>query len=204
MAGKIKSLWNEFIGFAFKGNMLDLAVGIVIGGAFTTVVTAMENDVVMPTVNGIVMPMINSAATVATTTVEKVAGTTQPTTMASTQPGEAGATAAPPAPPVAAAPAPPAATPPPPKPLMTYQDWHIGPILIGQFLAALLNFVILAASVFFMIVKVVGWMSKSLQKPAAPATAAVTTKECPMCLSVIPIKASKCAHCTSELPEAAA
>lgn len=84
---------------------------------------------------------------------------------------------------------------------MTYEQWHIGPILIGQFLAALLNFVILAASVFFMIVKVVGWMSKSIQKPAAPA--AITTKECPMCLSVIPIKAKKCAHCTADLPATA-
>jgi large conductance mechanosensitive channel len=206
MAGKIKSLWNEFIGFAFKGNMLDLAVGIVIGGAFTTVVTAMVNDVVMPTVNGIVMPMINNAATAATNTVAKVTGaSTQPTTMASSQPSVAGATPAPAAP-QAPAPSAPSGTQAAasgdkttaPPPMMTYEQWHIGPILIGQFLAALLNFVILAASVFFMIVKVVGWMSKSIQKPTAPA--AITTKECPMCLSVIPIKAKKCAHCTADLP----
>ena len=126
----------------------------------------MVNDVVMPTVNGIVMPMINSAATVATTTVEKVAGTRADDD--GVDPAGRGRHRPPPAPPVAAAPAPPAATPPPPKPLMTYQDWHIGPILIGQFLAALLNFVILAASVFFMIVKVVGWMSKRFRSRPRP------------------------------------
>jgi len=124
--------------------------------------------------------------------VAKVAGAaTQPTTMAATQPAVAGAPGAagrgdstdgggrrllPPRRPVPRQTRPRAPTqPPPPPPMMTYEQWHIGPILIGQFLAALLNFVILAASVFFMIVKVVGWMSKSIQENP-PLRPAITTR----------------------------
>jgi large conductance mechanosensitive channel len=146
MLGKVKSLWGEFVGFAFKGNMLDLAVGFVIGGAFSSVVKAMVEDIVMPVVKAI------------TTTASSVG------------------------------------------PTISYQDWQFHGILIGKFIGELLNFVILAAAVFFMIVKVVGFLSKSVQKPTV---AAITTKECPYCLSVIPIKATKCAHCTSEVPATA-
>jgi large conductance mechanosensitive channel len=144
MLNKIKGLATEFMGFAFKGNMLDMAVGIVIGGAFSSLVKAMVEDIVMPAI-----------------------------TLVTSHTGKA---------PVA------------------YQDWAPGGIHVGTFLGELLNFVILAAAVFFMIVKVIGWLSKLLQKPAPTVAPEVTTKECPMCLSVIPLKARKCAHCTSDLP----
>jgi len=144
MVGKLKGLANEFIGFAFKGNMLDMAVGIVIGGAFSSLVKAMVEDIVMPSI----------------TLVTSHAG----------------------------------------KAPVSYQDWAPGGIHVGTFIGELLNFVILAAAVFFMIVKVVGWLTKLMQKPTPPTAPEPTTKECPMCLSVIPLKAKKCAHCTSDLP----
>ena len=67
----------------------------------------------------------------------------------------------------------------------------------GIFLNNILNFVIIAFAIFMLIKQI-----NRLQRPAAAATAPAT-KECPYCLSVIPIKATRCAHCTSELKVAA-
>jgi large conductance mechanosensitive channel len=134
-------LWSEFKSFAMKGNMLDLAVAVVIGGAFGTIVTSLVNDLIMPAVSYL-MP----------------AG-------------------------------------------LSYEQWAIGtaekPIRIGRFLAAVVNFLIVALSVFLVVVKVMGSMIRRAH--AAPKPQEPTTKECPHCLSVIPVKASKCSQCTSEL-----
>ena len=81
---------------------------------------------------------------------------------------------------------------------MDYTTWHVGQIKIGAFMGDLLNFLIIAAAVFFVIVKVLGAIMKAAA-PAAPSQP--TARECPMCLSMIPIKARKCAHCTSDLAE---
>jgi large conductance mechanosensitive channel len=83
-------------------------------------------------------------------------------------------------------------------PNLTYTEWHIGKIMIGKFLGDLLNFVIIAFAVFITIVKLLGAVMKRVG--SAPAPSEPTTKECPFCLSVIPIKARKCAHCTADLP----
>jgi large conductance mechanosensitive channel len=72
--------------------------------------------------------------------------------------------------------------------------------LIGDFLNAIISFVILAFVIFIFVVKPVNWlMSHKKTEPAA----AETTKECPYCLSKIPIPATRCAFCTQELPRAA-
>jgi large conductance mechanosensitive channel len=78
-----------------------------------------------------------------------------------------------------------------------YQNWKIGEILIGEFLAQLLNFFVQALVVFVVLVKLVGAIRKATQArhPEEPAT-----KECPLCLSVIPYRARKCGHCTADLP----
>ena len=140
-----RNLWNEFKAFAMKGNMIDLAVAVVIGGAFGAIVTSLVNDVIMPAVS-YVLP----------------AG-------------------------------------------MSYETWAFGkpekPIKIGKFLAAVVNFLIVAISVFMVIVKVMGGIMKRTrgeEKPSEP-----TTKECPRCLSVIPLKATRCPQCTSDLPAVA-
>ena len=137
-------LWQEFKSFAMKGNMLDLAVAVVVGGAFGAIVSSLVADLIMPAVS-YVMP----------------AG-------------------------------------------MSYEEWKLGndkkPIRIGKFLAAVVNFLIVAIAVFIVIVKVVGGMMKRVG--GTPRADEPTTRECPRCLSVIPLKATRCAHCTSELTTA--
>ena len=76
-----------------------------------------------------------------------------------------------------------------------YLGWHIGTLKIGLFLGDVLNFLIIALAVFVVIVKVVGYLMRRASPPAPPGT-----KDCPFCLMAVPIKATKCGHCTSELP----
>jgi large conductance mechanosensitive channel len=137
-----RSLWQEFKSFAMKGNMIDLAVAVVIGAAFGTIVTSLVNDVIMPLISYVL----------------------------------------------------------PAK--MSYAEWHIGRVMIGKFLAAVVNFLIIALAVFITIQKLLG---TTMNKAAGtPAPEEPTTRECPYCLSVIPLKAVKCAHCTADLKPAAA
>jgi len=78
-----------------------------------------------------------------------------------------------------------------------YKAWHLGELKIGLFLSDLLNFLAMALAAFLLIVKLMG----SIKKAAlAPAPGDPETKECPLCLSVIPFRAKKCAHCTADLP----
>jgi large conductance mechanosensitive channel len=137
----ISKYWGEFKSFAFKGNMVDLAVAVVIGQAFGTIITAIVNDIIMPLINYALKWMPG---------------------------GE------------------------------SYKTIHIGKFMVGDLLSAIINFLIVAAVVFIVIVKMLGAI---MQKAAGPATAPSepTTKECPLCLSMIPIKARKCAHCTADL-----
>ena len=133
-----KGLWDEFKGFAFKGNLIDLAVAVVLGAAFGRVIGAVVSDLVMPIVELV--------------------------------PGLKGG----------------------------YENWKAGPFRVGHLAGELLNFVVIAAAVFIVIVKLLGAVMKAAQG-APPPTSEPTTKECPRCLSLIPIKASKCAHCTSDI-----
>jgi large conductance mechanosensitive channel len=135
-----KKLWEEFKAFAFKGNMIDLAVAVVIGGAFGDIIKAIVSDIIMPLV-GYVISVLHIPS--------------------------------------------------------NYTTWHAGNFLIGHFLAALVNFLIIAAAVFIVIVKLLGALMAKAAPPPAPGEP--VTKECPLCLSVIPIKAKKCAHCTADL-----
>jgi large conductance mechanosensitive channel len=135
--GRASDLWQEFKGFALKGNLIDLAVAVVIGGAFGAVVNSMVKNLLMPLVSYVT-------------------------------PGQGG-----------------------------YLAWKLGRIEIGAFLGDLVNFLILAVAMFVVIVKVLGGIQKvaRLTKADEPLI-----KECPYCLSTIPAKAVKCAHCTSDLP----
>jgi large conductance mechanosensitive channel len=190
-------LWAEFKAFAFQGNMIELAVAVVIGAAFGNVVHSLVGDVIMPTV-AYAIHEGETAAKTAKAAAESVASKTgiTSTTAPTTEP-VAGATApATPAPPDAAAapaavPAPAAAA--PDKPISI--DFNIGPVPVGKFLTELINFVILAFAVFIMIVKLLGSVMKKMNKPDVPGEP--TTRECPECLSIIPIKARRCSHCTA-------
>jgi large conductance mechanosensitive channel len=187
----LSGLWAEFKAFAFKGNMIELAVAVVIGAAFGKVINSLVDDVIMPSVTYVVQTT-HKAAVSATEVVEKSVGvpTTQPTTAPATA-TVASATPPAPAPAPAAAPAPPPAN---PSEAVNLQ-WDLGPVHIGRFIGSLINFMLIAAAVFLMIVKLLGGVMKKMSKPAAASEP--TTRECPECLSLIPIKAKRCSHCTA-------
>lgn len=140
---------KEFKEFAMKGNVLDMAIGVIIGGAFGKIVTSLVSDVLMPPL-GLVLGKVDFSSLFL-----NLSGTPQPSLAAAKAAG---------------------------APTVNY----------GVFLQTVLDFIIIAF-VIFMIVKQVN----RLKTPAAPAAA--TTKPCPLCLSTIPIKATKCAHCTSSV-----
>jgi len=229
----IKGIWSEFKAFAFKGNMIDLAVAVVIGAAFSGVINGLVADIIMPGVIYVVTAA-KKGTDVVTTTAEKAASavgvTSQPSTEPSTQPTAAPATQATTEPttmPVVALAAGPGSAPPelleqigalqdqvkqlkddaakaaaaaakPAEPKAVEFKWMLGPFAIGHFIGEIINFLLIAAAVFFVIVKLLGSVMKKVG--GTPAPSEPTTKECPLCLSVIPIRAKKCPHCTADLP----
>ncbi len=140
---------KEFKAFVMRGNVLDLAVAVIIGGAFGKIVSSLVEDVLMPPI-GFALGNVDFSNLFINLSGKDFAS-------------------------VAAAKAAGAAT-------LNY----------GIFFNHVTNFLIIAFAIF-LIVK----QANRLQRPA-PA-AAPTTKDCPHCLSAIPIKATRCAHCTSDL-----
>ena len=126
---------KEFKDFAMRGNVLDLAVAVIIGGAFGKIITSLVNDVLMPLI-GLVMGGIN------------------------------------------------------------FSDLSItvgaAVVKYGAFIQSIIDF-LLVAFVIFMIVRSMNRMKKP-EPVAAP-----TTKECPHCFTTIPLKATRCPNCTSQL-----
>jgi large conductance mechanosensitive channel len=145
---------KEFKEFALKGNVLDMAVGIIIGVAFGLIITSLVQDIIMPPI-GLLLGNIDFSNIFSVLKEGKVAG--------------------------------PYATPAAAK--------AAGAVTInwGIFINTIINFLIVAFAIFLM-VKGVNKMRK--EKVADP-----TTKDCPYCLSAIPIKATRCPHCTSELKQ---
>jgi large conductance mechanosensitive channel len=145
-------MFKEFKEFVMKGNMLDMAVGIVIGAAFGVIITSLVTDVIMPPI-GLLLGGIDFSNILLVLKEGKVAG---------------------PYATVAAAKAAGAVT----------MNW-------GVFFNTIINFLIVAAAIFLLV--------KGVNKMRREKVADPTTKECPFCLSAIPIKATRCPHCTSEL-----
>ncbi len=225
------NLWAEFKAFAFQGNMIELAVAVVIGAAFSNVIHAMVTDIINPSIAHVVQSVravkdeTTAVAAQVTAKVGLVAAThpsTNPASRPTTAAVVAGGTPTTPAvvvpatmptdPTVAAlvaalkqagvgqAPPPPPPAPPAPEAVKAVSfDWQIAGYPIGHFIGELINFVIIAFAIFILIVKLLGGMVKRVggtPKPGEP-----TTKECPECLSIIPIKARRCSHCTAVLPD---
>ena len=138
---------KEFKEFAMKGNVLDMAIGVIIGGAFGKIVTSLVSDVLMPPI-GLLMGKVDFSSLFL-----NLSTTPQPSLAAAKAAG---------------------------TPTVNY----------GVFLQTVFDFIIIAFVIFLLVKQV-----NRLKKPDAPA--APTTKDCPLCLSTIPIKATKCAHCTS-------
>lgn len=140
---------DEFRQFIQRGNVVDLAVAVVIGAAFGKIVTSFVEDILMPPI-GLVLGNVDFSNLFI-----NLSGKDYPS--------------------VAAAKAAGAAT-------LNY----------GIFFNIILNFLIIAFAVFLLVRQI-----NRMQRPA-PA-AAPSTKDCPYCLSAIPLKATKCAHCTAEI-----
>jgi len=129
------SMKDEFKAFIMKGNVIDLAVAVVIGGAFGKIVTAFVDGMVMPLVTYVLPANIK------------------------------------------------------------WEEWVLGKFRIGAVLGATVNFLIIALVIFLVLIKFLGRFIKKEEAPASPPS----TKECPACLEVVPIKATRCKHCTSQL-----
>jgi large conductance mechanosensitive channel len=140
---------KEFKEFAMKGNVLDLAVGFIIGAAFGKIVTSLVSDIVMPPI-GLILGKVDFASLFLNLSGKSYSS-------------------------LAEAKAAGAAT-------LNY----------GIFLNNIVDFLIVAFAVFLLVRMVNRW-----NKPA-PA-AAPSTKECPYCASTIPLKATRCPNCTSEI-----
>jgi large conductance mechanosensitive channel len=147
---------KEFKEFAMKGNVMDMAVGIIIGAAFGLIVTSLVNDILMPPI-GLALGNVDFSNIFAVLKEGKTPG---------------------PYPSVAAAKAAGAVT-----------------MNFGLFINTIINFIIVAFAIFMVIRNI------NRFKREAPA-AAPTTKDCSFCYTAIPIKATRCPNCTSELKKA--
>ena len=149
---------KEFKEFTLRGNVIDMAVGIIIGAAFGTIVKSLVNDIIMPPI-GLLLGDVDFASLFILL--------------------KSGSPAA---------------------PYVSLADAQAaGAVTInyGLFVNAVVSFLIVAL-VMFLLIRNMNRMKREEEAPPAEPT----TKECPYCLSTIPIKASRCAHCTSQLPEA--
>ena len=132
----MKRFIQEFKAFALRGNVMDMAIGVLIGAAFSGIVTALTDN--------FINPLLQAFMKGQTYSMEEIAG------------------------------------------------------FAGNFLTAVVNFFI-TALVLFCLLKAVNKMMSFGQKKEAPA--APTTKQCPYCCSEIPIAATRCPHCTSQLED---
>jgi large conductance mechanosensitive channel len=146
---------KEFKEFALRGNVVDMAIGIIIGAAFGTIVNSLVSDILMPPI-GILLGNVDFSSFF----IVLKEGTIPGPYLSSAAAKAAGAVT----------------------------------INYGIFVNAIISFLIVAFAVFLVIRNI-----NKLRRKEEAAPVVGTTKECPYCLSAIPIKAIRCAHCTSEL-----
>jgi large conductance mechanosensitive channel len=144
----------EFKKFILRGNVMDLAIGVIIGAAFGKIVTSLVNDILMPPL-GVLLGNVDFSNLYAVLKGSVPAKTPLVTAQATTG----------------------------------VVTWNY-----GLFITNIINFLIMAF-VIFLLVRAI---NKMTTKPT-PAPAAPTTKECPHCFSNIPLKATRCPNCTSQL-----
>lgn len=136
----MKKFLSEFKEFALRGNVVDLAVGVIIGGAFQAIVSSLTQDVISPFIGLFASTDFSNL-------------------------------------------------------VLTLNGVDIR---YGSFITAVINFLIMAF-VIFMFMKALNKLTSFSKKEEAPVEK--TTKECPYCFSEIHIKATKCPHCTADVPE---
>ena len=145
------SMLSDFKEFAMRGNVVDLAVGFVMGAAFGKITTSLVNDVIMPPIGSVLGKVDFSSLYV---------NLSEKTFSSLAAARTAGA------------------------PIVAY----------GSFINTIIDFLIVAFAMFILV--------RQMNRLVSPAPAKPTDKDCPYCLSKIPLAATKCAHCTSELKAA--
>jgi len=145
-------MFKEFKEFIMRGNVMDLAVGIIIGAAFGKIITSFVSDILMPPI-GLLLGKVDFANLFI-----NLSGTHYETLKAAKDAG---------------------------APTINY----------GSFLGTIVDFLIVAF-VIFLIIRQVNRLRRT------PEEAAAEVRECPFCLSTIPLNATRCAHCTSDLKTA--
>lgn len=145
--GFIKKFISEFKAFALKGNVMDMAIGVIIGGAFSSIVTSLTDNFINP----LIAVITGGVKTDADGNPQIVGGS------------------------------------------FTINGVDFS---YGAFISAIINFLIIAL-ILFLLLKAINKAMTIGKKEEAPAEP--TTKECPFCITEIPIKACRCPHCTSEL-----
>lgn len=148
-------MFKEFKEFAMRGNVVDMAVGIIIGAAFGAIITSLVSDIIMPPI-GVLLGNVDFSNLFITVKAGSAAG-----------------------------------------PYLTLADaQNAGAVTLnyGLFINRIISFIIVAFSAF-MVIKGMNSMQRKEEAPsAAPAT-----KDCPRCFTAIPVKATRCPHCTSEI-----
>ena len=142
----MKKIFGEFKEFVMRGNVLDLAVAVIIGGAFQTIVSSLCDDVITPFIQLIISKCIG---------VDSIDEMTR--------------------------------------------VLNVGTIQFGNFISAIINFLIMAV-IIFCLVKFINRVM-SIGKKKEEEEEEETTKTCPFCKSEIDIEATRCPHCTSVLEE---
>jgi large conductance mechanosensitive channel len=148
-------MFKEFREFIARGNVIDLAVAVVIGAAFGKIVTSLVEGVVMPPI-GLILGKVDFASLFYVLDSSKGS----------------------------------------PASLAEAKAKGVPVVAYGQFLNDVINFLIIAF-VIFLVVKAYNRLKSKQTTDAAP-----TTKDCPYCLSTIPLKATRCKDCTAELAAA--
>lgn len=142
----MKKVFGEFKEFVMRGNVLDLAVAVIIGGAFQTIVSSLCDDVITPFIQLIISKCIG---------VDSIDEMTR--------------------------------------------VLNVGTIQFGNFISAIINFLIMAVIIFCLVKFINKVMSVGKKKEEEEEEE--TTKTCPFCKSEIDIEATRCPHCTSVLEE---
>ena len=144
---------QEFKEFALRGNVLDLAIAVIIGSAFGAIVNSFVSDILMPPIG-----LVLGNADFSDLFINLSGGSYES--------------------------------------LAAAQEASAVTINYGMFVNTIIDFVIIAFALF-LIVRQVNRLQRKEEKPEEP-----TTKECPYCLSTIPLAATRCPHCTAELESA--
>lgn len=152
---KGKGFAAEFKKFIMRGNVIDLAVGVIVGGAFQAIVKSLVDDIVMPVI-GLITKGINFTDRYFILFGDRSLS------------------------------------------LEEAQAQGLAVLTYGNFISAIINFLIMAF-VVFCLVKAINTVADRAKKKEEEAPAQPTTKECPFCKSEIAVEATRCPHCTSQL-----